>query len=184
MKKRLVRKSWIATINAAVREHGIMYSRFINALNINSNIQLDRKILANLAVNEPYSFKSVIDEVSLQSGLVEIAKRKPLVAEMQAVSYADALAQGRIVDEKRRPNEVMNIINEPEPILYGLRFPERDAKTDADYMRISFREEDEAFRKDQERMTLTEKEQKKLPREVLTDDWKEDMSLYKNKRKP
>ena len=59
-----------------------MYSRFINGLNVHSNIELDRKILANLAANEPYSFKSVIDEVSLQSGLVAIAKRKPIVAEM------------------------------------------------------------------------------------------------------
>ena len=161
-----------------------MYSRFINGLNVHSNIQLDRKILANLAANEPYSFKSVIDEVSLQSGLVEIAKRKPIVAEMQSISYADALQQGRIVDEKRRKDEVMNVIKEPDAILYGLRFPEKDAKTDADFMRISFREEDEKFIEDQKRQTLTEKEQKKLPREILTDDWKEDMSLYKHKRKP
>ena len=102
-------------------------------------------------MNEPYSFKSVVDEVSLQSGIIEIAKRKPLVAEMQAVSYVDALKQGRIVDEKRRSDEVMNIIKEPEAVFYGLRFPERDAKTDADYMRISFVEEDEKFIKDQAR---------------------------------
>ena len=45
----------------------------------------------------------------------------------------------------------MNIVKEPEAILYGLRFPERDAKTDADYMRISFREEDAEFLEDQKR---------------------------------
>ena len=39
-----------------------MYSRFINGLN-NSNIKLDRQMLANMAVNEPYSFKAVVDEV-------------------------------------------------------------------------------------------------------------------------
>ena len=61
-----------------------MYSRFVNGLNNGSNIEIDRKILANLAVNEPYTFKSVLDEVKLQSGLVEIAQRKPIVAEMQS----------------------------------------------------------------------------------------------------
>ena len=94
-----MRRDWISTINAAVREHGVNYSQFANALVKQSNIQIDRKILANLAVNEPYSFKSVIDEVTLQAGIVEIAKRKPLVAEMQAVSYAEALTKGLIVNE-------------------------------------------------------------------------------------
>ena len=116
--------------------------------------------------------------------MVEIAKRKPLVAEMQAVNYADALAKGFIVNEKRRKGEMLAAIAEPKAKFYGLRFPERDAKTDADYMRISFKEEDEAFLADQARMTLTKKEQKKLPREILTDNWEEDMSLYKHKRKP
>ena len=161
-----------------------MYSRYMNALNLKSNIELDRKILANLAVNEPYSFKSVLDEVSLQAGMLDIAKRKPLVAAMQSIKYSDALSKGMIVNEKRRADDVMKIIEEPTANLYGLRFPERDAGTDADYMRISFREEDDKFIADQKRMTLTDKEQKKLPREILTDDWKEDMSLYKNKRKP
>ena len=51
-------------------------------------------------------------------------------------------------------------------------------------MRLSFKEEDEAFLAEQKLKTITTKEQKKLPREVLTDNWQEDMSLYKNKRKP
>ena len=68
--------------------------------------------------------------------------------------------------------------------MYGLRFPERDAKTKADYMRISFEEEDAEFLAEQKRKTLTEKEQKRLQVEVLTDNWQEDMSLYKYKRKP
>ena len=114
MKKRLLRRSWITTINAAVREHGVSYSKFANGLTKMSNIELDRKILANLAVNEPYSFKSVIDEVSLQAGMVEIARRKPLVAEMQAVNYADALAKGLIVNEKRRKGDLLATIAEPK----------------------------------------------------------------------
>ena len=72
----------------------------------------------------------------------------------------------------------------PKPLqLYGLRFPEKHAKTKEDYMRISFQEEDAEFFKERERKTITVKEQKKLPREVLTDNWDEDMSIYKHKRK-
>ena len=54
-----------------------------------------------------------MDEVKLQANLVEIAKRKPLVVDMQAVSYADAISKGLIVYEKRRADEVMAIIKEP-----------------------------------------------------------------------
>lgn len=78
-RRRNYRRDWISTINAATREHGIPYSRFANALVKHSNIELDRKILANLSLNEPYSFKCVIDEVRLQSGLVEHMQRKPVV---------------------------------------------------------------------------------------------------------
>lgn len=71
-----------------------------------------------------------------------------------------------------------------DPIrFYGLRFPERDGKTDRDYLRLSYVEEDKAFLEEQKRLTLTEKEQKRLPREILADDWEEDMTLYKHKRK-
>ena len=58
----MMRRTWIQSINAGVREHGIPYSRFVYALN-NSNVSLNRKILADLAQNEPYSFKAVFDEV-------------------------------------------------------------------------------------------------------------------------
>jgi len=78
-RRRNYRREWIQTINAATREHGILYSRFANAIVKKSNIELDRKILANLANNEPYTFKCIIDEVKLQSGLIEHAKRKPAV---------------------------------------------------------------------------------------------------------
>ena len=90
------------------------YSTFANALIKGSNIQIDRKILANIAVNEPFSFKSVMDEVKLQANLVEFAKRKPLIGEMQAVSYDNAISKGLIVFEKRRADEVMEIIKEPK----------------------------------------------------------------------
>jgi hypothetical protein len=67
--------------------------------------------------------------------------------------------------------------------FFGLRFPEKDGKTKQDYMRLSFQEEDAEFLAEQKRKTLTDAEQKRLPREVLADDWVEDMSMYKHKRK-
>ncbi|HYJ63290.1 MAG TPA: 50S ribosomal protein L20 [Parafilimonas sp.] len=61
-KKRDYRQLWIARINAAVRAEGLTYSVFINKLKTNG-IDLDRKILADLAMNEPASFKALIDSV-------------------------------------------------------------------------------------------------------------------------
>ena len=67
-KKRRTRREWIHTMNVALREHGINYSRFLYGLT-RSNLVLDRKILSDLAINEPYSFKSVLNEVSMQTNL-------------------------------------------------------------------------------------------------------------------
>jgi large subunit ribosomal protein L20 len=62
LKKREYRRLWIARINAAVREEGLTYSEFINKLKVR-NIDLDRKVLADLAMNEPESFKKLVDSV-------------------------------------------------------------------------------------------------------------------------
>ena len=59
LKKREYRVLWIARINAAVREEGMTYSQFIHKLN-EKNIGLNRKILADMAMNEPESFKNLI----------------------------------------------------------------------------------------------------------------------------
>jgi len=61
-KKRAFRRLWIARINAASRAEGLSYSRFMHALK-NNNIDLDRKVLADLAMNHPASFKAVVDQV-------------------------------------------------------------------------------------------------------------------------
>jgi len=61
-KKRDYRALWIARINAAVREEGLTYSQFIHKLN-EKGVGLDRKILADLAMNEPESFKQLIASV-------------------------------------------------------------------------------------------------------------------------
>ncbi|HMH32836.1 MAG TPA: 50S ribosomal protein L20 [Puia sp.] len=62
LKKREYRTLWIARINAAVRAEGITYSEFIHKLNTKS-ITLDRKVLADLAMNEPETFKQLVDSV-------------------------------------------------------------------------------------------------------------------------
>lgn len=58
-KKRDFRQLWITRINAAVREHGISYSTFIAKLKAN-NVELDRKILSELAVNHPAAIEALV----------------------------------------------------------------------------------------------------------------------------
>jgi len=184
IKKRTMRRTWIQNINAGVREHGVTYSRFINALNYNTNIELDRKIMAGLAHAEPYSFKAVVDEVKLQAKISDFIKRKPIIADMQAVSYTAALEKGLIKDHKDFDLERDAVMKKEDSMrFFGLRFPERDGKTKEDYMRLSFVKEDAEFLEEQKRKTLKPWEQKRLPREILADDWEEDMSMYKHKRK-
>ncbi|MCU0388751.1 MAG: 50S ribosomal protein L20 [Chitinophagaceae bacterium] len=62
LKKREYRALWIARINAAVREEGLTYSVFMNKL-AKKGIGLDRKVLADLAMNEPATFKQLVDSV-------------------------------------------------------------------------------------------------------------------------
>ncbi len=61
-RKRDFRKLWIARINAAVREEGISYSRFIQGLK-KLDIHLNRKMLSELAIQEPEVFKKIVTEV-------------------------------------------------------------------------------------------------------------------------
>ena len=56
--KRNFRALWIQRINAAVREHGLTYGRFIDGLN-KAGIEVDRKVLADLAVHEPEAFNAI-----------------------------------------------------------------------------------------------------------------------------
>ena len=58
-KKREFRSLWIQRINAGVREEGLTYSKFINALN-KSGIKIDRKILAEIAYDSPEAFKTIV----------------------------------------------------------------------------------------------------------------------------
>ena len=60
-KKRNFRALWIQRINAAVRERGLTYGRFINGLG-NAGIEIDRKVLADLAVREPQAFSALVEK--------------------------------------------------------------------------------------------------------------------------
>ena len=61
-KKRNFRSLWIARINAGAREHGMSYSQFMGKVKSN-NIELNRKVLADLAMNHPKAFKAVVEQV-------------------------------------------------------------------------------------------------------------------------
>lgn len=61
-KKRNFRALWITRINAGARAHGLSYSQFMGAIKAN-NIELNRKVLADLAMNHPEAFKAVVDKV-------------------------------------------------------------------------------------------------------------------------
>ena len=66
-RKRVFRRLWIARINAASRELGVSYSKFMAGLK-KAQIDIDRKVLADLAVNDPAAFGSIVDKVKAQLG--------------------------------------------------------------------------------------------------------------------
>lgn len=80
-RKRDFRSLWIQRINAGVREHGLVYSQFINGLKL-AEIELDRKVLAELAVSEPEAFKELTDiaKKALEKKAKEQAKNQAKAA--------------------------------------------------------------------------------------------------------
>ena len=64
-RKRVFRRLWIARINAAARASGVTYSKFMAGLK-KANIDIDRKVLANLAVNDPAAFSGIVEKVKAQ----------------------------------------------------------------------------------------------------------------------
>ena len=62
-RKRNFRALWIQRINAAVREHGLTYGRFINGLT-NLGIEVDRKVLSDIAINDPAGFKALVNKAA------------------------------------------------------------------------------------------------------------------------
>jgi len=64
-RKRVFRQLWIARINAASRGLGITYSKFMAGLK-KANIEIDRKVLSDMAINDPAAFSSIVDKVKAQ----------------------------------------------------------------------------------------------------------------------
>ena len=62
-KKRDYRRLWIARINAAARLHGLSYSKFMGSLK-RQGVELNRKVLADLALHDPGGFKAVVDAIN------------------------------------------------------------------------------------------------------------------------
>jgi large subunit ribosomal protein L20 len=60
-KKRVFRALWIQRLNAAVREQGLTYSRFIDGL-AKAGVEIDRKVLAELAISQPDAFRAVVEK--------------------------------------------------------------------------------------------------------------------------
>ena len=82
-KKREARRLWQTRINAFVRRYGLSYSRFLNSLK-KENVELDRKVLADLAANNPEVMEKVVKEVSGDSlGSAEEAASAPQQPEKQ-----------------------------------------------------------------------------------------------------
>ena len=66
-KKRTFRGLWIQRINAGAREHGMTYSVFMNGLN-KAGIEVDRKVLSDIAIREPEAFKALVDQARAALG--------------------------------------------------------------------------------------------------------------------
>mgnify|MGYP000037557809 CR=1 FL=1 len=64
-RKRVFRQLWIARINAASRSHGVTYSRFMAGLKM-AHIEIDRKVLSDMAIHDPAGFGSIVDKVKAQ----------------------------------------------------------------------------------------------------------------------
>ncbi|KQQ79865.1 50S ribosomal protein L20 [Aureimonas sp. Leaf324] len=72
VKKRNFRALWIQRINAGVREHGLTYARFIDGLN-KAGIQVDRKVLSDIAIHEPEAFAALVDQSRTALGYIKDA---------------------------------------------------------------------------------------------------------------
>ena len=98
----IFRNMWISTLSPAIQEHKINYNQFICSLN-KSNMVLNRKVLANMAINEPYSFKAIVDEIIIQGEI----KKKDWVNDNkeERMTYSEALAKKYLVKGDVIPEE-------------------------------------------------------------------------------
>ena len=75
LRKRQFRSLWIQRINAGARQHGMSYSAFMGQLS-KSGIELNRKVLADLAMNHPEAFKAVVDQIKNKTSTPVVGETK------------------------------------------------------------------------------------------------------------
>jgi len=85
VRKRSFRGLWIQRINAGARQHGLTYSQFMNGMK-RAGIELDRKVLSDIAVREPAAFKSLVEQA--QAALAEAPQAAPAEAPQAALAEA------------------------------------------------------------------------------------------------
>ena len=100
MKKREFRGLWIQRINAAVREHGLTYSRFIDGLK-RAGIEMDRKVLAAIAYDDPGSFSEIVKKVQAALRLDRLPLRDRRSITQRAARIGAALFRARMRHERR-----------------------------------------------------------------------------------
>jgi large subunit ribosomal protein L20 len=123
VRRRNIKTEWIQSLNAGLHDLNLNYSRFIFGLN-RSNVKLDRKILANLAQFEPYSFKAVVDEIKAQ---VMLPNLKPA----EKITYDEAIKTGllyygpyTLVKSRDIEFKPFKLVDPNGPDIYGLNHPD------------------------------------------------------------
>ncbi len=96
--KRNFRKLWITRINAACRENGVSYSRFINGLNKN-NIEINRKMLSEMAINDKKEF----------SKIVELAMKEPKVVKKETVKESEKEVKKTEINETKTDYSTLTV---------------------------------------------------------------------------
>lgn len=107
LRRRDLKKVWTSKVNAGAREHNIAYNQFTYAKR-RSNIHLNKKILAELAENEPFSFKAIVDELKIQGELLD-----NLIDTSPDMSLYEAMASQYLV---------IGDVKEVDPELYKEKF--------------------------------------------------------------
>ena len=107
------RRLWIQRINAACRQNGTTYSRFINGLKC-AGVEVDRKVLADLAVNEPEAFTSLVEvasasEVSNQTSATQISENNEKAAEESSVDTAEEETKESPVEEAQQNEDLTSL---------------------------------------------------------------------------
>tara|TARA_X000000368_G_scaffold90800_1_gene69333 strand:+ start:488 stop:1078 length:591 start_codon:yes stop_codon:yes gene_type:complete len=119
------RRLWIQRINAACRQNGTTYSRFINGLKC-AGVEVDRKVLADLAVNEPEAFTSLVEvasasEVSNQTPATQISENNEKAAEESSVDTAEEETKESPTEEAQQSEDLTSLtVAELKEIAKGL----------------------------------------------------------------